>query len=110
MISRARRKMVTGLLLMTMALLASGCASDGSYSGTASVGVYGYGGYYGGYPGYYGGNVVVGAPMPPPGGMPPPNVRPPSPPHVSQLPSRPMPAPAPRPMPAARGGGGGGRR
>ena len=110
MIYLARRKVVTGLLLMTMALLASGCASDGSYSGTASVGVYGYGGYYGGYPGYYGGNVVVGAPMPPPGGMPPPNVRPPSPPHASQMPSRPMPAPAPRPMPAARGGGGGGRR
>ncbi|NTW60300.1 MAG: hypothetical protein HGA43_14185 [Nitrospirae bacterium] len=116
MISRARRKMVTGLLLMTMALLASGCASDGSYSGSASVGVYGYGGYYGGYPGYYGGNVVVGAPMPPPGGVrppggaPPPDVRPPAPPHASQMPARPMPAPAPRPMPAARGGGGGGRR
>jgi hypothetical protein len=121
MIYLACRKMVTGLLLMTMALLALGCASDGSYSGTASVGV--YGGYYGGYPGYYGGNVVVGAPMPPPGGMPPPtggvhppggapppSVRPPAPPHVSQMPSRPMPAPAPRPMPAARGGGGGGRR
>jgi hypothetical protein len=120
MISRSHRKVVTGLLLMTMALLASGCASDGSYSGTASVGVYGYGGYYGGYPGYYGGNVVVGAPMPPPGSMPPPpgGVHPPGgmpppgapPPHVSQMPSRPMPAPAPRPMPAARGGGGGGRR
>ena len=117
MISRARRKLVTGLLLMTMALLASGCASDGSYSGTASVGVYGYGGYYGGYPGYYGGNVVVGAPMPPPGGVhppggaPPPDVRPPAPPHASQLPSRPMPAPAPRPMPTGGGmRGGGGRR
>ena len=115
MISFDRRKVIIGLLLMTMALLASGCASDGSYSGSASVGVYGYG-YYGGYPGYYGGNVVVGAPMPPPGGMhppggaPPPNVRPPAPPQASQLPSRPMPAPAPRPMPAARGGGGGGRR
>jgi len=115
MISFDRRKVIIGLLLMTMALLASGCASDGSYSGSASVGVYGYG-YYGGYPGYYGNNVVVGAPMPPPGGMhppggaPPPNVRPPAPPQASQLPSRPMPAPAPRPMPAARGGGGGGRR
>jgi splicing factor 1 len=103
MISCARRKVVTGLLLMTMALLASGCASDGSSSGTASVGVYGYGGYYGGYPGYYGGNVVVGAPMPPPAGVHPPGGAPP---HASQLPSRPMPAPAPRPMPAARGGGG----
>jgi hypothetical protein len=116
MISFDRRKVIIGLLVMTMALLASGCASDGSYSGTASVGVYGYGGYYGGYPGYYGGNVVAGAPMPPPGGVhppggaPPPDVRPPAPPHASQMPSRPMPAPAPRPMPAARGGGGGGRR
>jgi hypothetical protein len=117
MIYLTRRKVVTGFLLMTMALLASSCASDGSYSGTATVGAYGYG-YYGGYPGYYGGDVIVGAPMPPPGAMPPPGgVRPPGgmqppapPPHVSQLPSRPMPAPAPRPMPAARGGGGGGRR
>jgi splicing factor 1 len=105
------RTTFVGLLLITMVLLASGCASDGSYSGQASVGVYGYG-YYGGYPGYYGGDVIVGAPMPPPGGvrppgaMPPPGARPPAPPpQVSQLPSRPMPAPAPRPMPA-RGGGG----
>jgi hypothetical protein len=103
---------VAGLLLL-MAILTTGCASDGTYSDTnVAVGVGVYGGYYGGYPGYYGGNVVVGAPMPPPGGMhppggaPPPNVRPPAPPHASQMPSRPMPAPAPRPMPAARGGGG----
>jgi len=105
------RTAFVGLLLMMMVLLASGCASDGSYSGQASVGVYGYG-YYGGYPGYYGGDVIVGAPgypggVRPPGVAPPPGARPPAPPHVSQLPSRPMPAPAPRP---ARGGGGGGRR
>src|SRR5512139_1171722 len=104
MISFARGKVVTGLLLMTMVLLASGCASDGSYSGSASVGVYGYG-YYGGYPGYYGNNVVVGAPVHPGGVRPPGGMPPAPPPHVSQLPSRPMPAPAPRPMPA-RGGGG----
>ena len=114
----ARRKAFAVLLLMTMALLASGCASDGTYSQT-QVGVYGAG-YYGAYPGYYHGDVIVGAPMPPPGAMPPPGgVRPPggmpppggAPPHVSQLPSRPLPAPAPRPMPAGGGmRGGGGRR
>ena len=102
------RMAFAGPLLITMVLLAPGCASNGSYSGSASVGVYGYG-YYGGYPGYYGGDVIVGAPVPPggvrpPGGAPPPGVRPPAPPQASQLPSRPMPAPAPRPMP--RGGGG----
>jgi hypothetical protein len=97
------RTAFAGLLLMTMVLLASGCASNGSYSGQASVGV--YGGYYGGYPGYYGGDVIVGAPVYP-GGVPPTAGRPVAPPpHASQLPSRPMPAPAPRPMPA-RGGGG----
>jgi hypothetical protein len=101
----ARRKAFTGLLLMAMALLAPGCASDGTYYQT-QVGVYGYG-YYGAYdPGYYRGDVIVGAPGPPVGvHPPPPGARPPAPPHVSQLPSRPMPAPAPRPMPA-RGGGG----
>ena len=71
MISLARRKAFTGLLLMTTVLLASGCASGGSYSGSASVGVYGGYGYYGGYPGYYGGNVVVGAPVHPGGVRPP---------------------------------------
>jgi len=97
------------LLLVVIALFASGCASDGSYSGTATVGVYGYG-YYGGYPGYYGSNVVVGAPGYP-GGVPPAGGRPGvPPPHVSQMPSRPMPAPAPRPMPSGGGRGGGGRR
>jgi hypothetical protein len=117
----ARRKAYTVLLLMTMALLASGCASDGTYSQTqVAVGVYGAG-YYGAYPGYYHGDVIVGAPMPPPGTMPPPGgVRPPGgmpppggapPPHVSQMPARPLPAPAPRPMPAGGGmRGGGGRR
>ena len=124
----ARRKAYTVLLLMTMALLASGCASDGgTYSQTqVGVGVYGAG-YYGAYPGYYHGDVIVGAPLPPPGGvyppggMPPPGgVRPPGgmpppggapPPHVSQMPARPLPAPAPRPMPAGGGmRGGGGRR
>ena len=104
----AIRTSFAGMLLMTMVLLASGCASDGSYSGSASVGVYGSG-YYGGYPGYYGGDVIVGVPVypggvRPPAGTPPPGVRPPAPPQASQLPSRPMPAPAPRPMP--RGGGG----
>ena len=97
--SLSDRMVYAVLLLMTMALFAPGCASDGSYSGSASVGVYGYG-YYGGYPGYYGSNVVVGAPVHP-GGVQPPGARPPQ---ASQLPSRPMPAPAPRPMP--RGGGG----
>jgi hypothetical protein len=96
-------KVFTGFLLMTIALLASGCASDGTYS-SAQVDVYGYGNY-GAYPGYYGGDVIVGAPMNP-GGVRPPGAVSPAPPHVSQLPSRPMPAPAPRPMPAARGGGG----
>lgn len=106
--THAVRTVFIGLLLMMMVLLASGCASDGSYSGQASVGVYGYG-YYGGYPGYYGGDVIVGAPVHP-GGVPPTAGRPSAPPpHASQMPSRPMPAPAPRPMPA-RGGGGGGRR
>lgn len=118
----ARKKAFTVLLLMTMALVASGCASDGTHSQT-QVGVYGYG-YYGGYPGYYHNDVIVGVPLPPPGvvpppgGMPPPGgvrppggTRPPEPPHVSQLPSRPLPAPAPRPMPAGGGmRGGGGRR
>ena len=103
------RMVFTGLLVLTIALLASGCASNGNYSGSASVGVYGGYGYYGGYPGYYGSNVVVGAPVHP-GGVPPSAGRPSAPPpQASQLPSRPMPAPAPRPMPA-RGGGGGGRR
>ncbi len=106
--THAVRTVFIGLLLMMMVLLASGCASDGSYSGQTSVGVYGYG-YYGGYPGYYGGDVIVGAPVHP-GGVPPTAGRPSAPPpHASQMPSRPMPAPAPRPMPA-RGGGGGGRR
>jgi hypothetical protein len=97
----------TGLLLMALALLALGCASDGTYSETyVEVGVYGGYGYYGApYPGYYGGDVIVGVPGPPVGVHPPPGARPPAPPHVSQLPSRPLPAPAPRPMPA-RGGGG----
>jgi hypothetical protein len=103
MISPAHRKVFTGLLLMAMVLLAPGCASDGNYSGAASVDVYGYG-YYGGS-GYYGGDVIVGAPVHP-GGVRPPGAISPAPPHVSQLPSRPMPSPAPRPMPAARGGGG----
>ena len=103
---------VAGLLLL-MAILTTGCASDGTYSNTTvAVGVSGgyYGGYYGAHPGYYGGNVVVGTPMPPPGGVRPPGgAPPPAPPHVSQMPARPLPAPAPRPMPAARGGGGGRR-
>jgi hypothetical protein len=100
------------LLLMMAAVFAPGCASNGSYSGSASVGVYGGYGYYGGYPGYYGGNVVVGAPVHP-GGVPPSAGGPSAPPpHASQMPSRPMPAPAPRPMPSGGGGGrgGGGRR
>jgi hypothetical protein len=101
-------KVFTGLLLLTMALLATGCVSDGSYT-QAQVGVYGYG-YPGGYPGYYHGDVIVGAPVPPPGAVRPPGGAPAPPPHVSQLPSRPLPAPAPRPMPAARPMGGGGRR
>lgn len=121
--SHAAGKAFTVLLVMTMVLLASGCASDGTYSDTqVAVGVYGYG-YYGAYPGYYHGDVIVGAPLPPPGHVPPPGVVPPpgggrppvtpapAPPHVSQLPSRPLPAPAPRPMPAGGGmRGGGGRR
>jgi hypothetical protein len=99
-------KIFTVLLLLTMVLLAPGCASDGSYT-QAQVGVYGYG-YPGGYPGYYHGDVIVGAPLPPPGAVRPPGGAPP--PHASQLPARPLPAPAPRPMPAARPMGGGGRR
>jgi len=98
---------IIGLLaLAALALFGPGCASDGG-SSQAQVDIYGYG-YYGAYPGYYGGDVIVGAPVHP-GGMPPPGARPPAPPHVSQMPSRPMPAPAPRPMPAAPRGGGGRR-
>ena len=96
------------LLLTTLAILAAGCASGGT--STQVYGSYGYyGGYYPGYDPYYHGDVIVGVPPPPPGGVrpPPPDMRPPAPPHVSQLPSRPLPAPAPRPTPRAapRGGG-----
>jgi hypothetical protein len=106
----AGRKAFSGLLLTAMALVASGCASDGTYTET-HVGAYGYYGGY--YPGYYHGDVIYGVPPPPPpvvvppppGGMPPPG-RPPVPPPAvrppTQLPARPLPAPAPRPMPMRR--------
>jgi len=97
---------IIGFVLLTgVAVLAGGCASGGT--STHVYGSYGYyGGYYGPHGPYYGGDVIVGVP---PGGVapqPPPS-RPQSPPHVSQLPSRPLPSPAPRPAPRAapRGGG-----
>ncbi|HTP06344.1 MAG TPA: hypothetical protein VMM54_14450 [Nitrospirota bacterium] len=90
----ARRKAFIGLLLMVIALLATACASDGTYY-QSQVGVYEYG-YYGAYdPGYYRGDVIVGAPRPPVGVTP-------APPHAAQMPARPLPSPAPRPMPARR--------
>jgi hypothetical protein len=104
-----RDLLLRGIIFAGLAIFAAGCAS-GDYSGQSSVYVSGYYGYND--PMYYGYGAPVPPPppgvMPPPGGMPP-GARPPAPPpHVSQLPSRPMPAPAPRPMPAR--GGGGGRR
>jgi len=98
----ARRKAFIGLLLMVIALLATACASDGTYY-QSQVGVYEYG-YYGAYdPGYYRGDVIVGAPRPPVGVSPRPPVGvTPAPPHAAQMPARPLPSPAPRPMPARR--------
>jgi len=94
------------LLLIAVTILAAGCASGGT--STQVYASYGYyGGYYPGYDPYYHGDVIV-TPPPPPAVERPPGERPPaSPPHVSQLPSRPLPAPAPRPTPRAapRGGG-----
>jgi len=92
-----------GLLAAVAAALVGGCATDGGGSASVGVGVsYGYGVYYGSaccYDNWYGGGSIdVG----------PPDARPPStpgggrPPHVSNLPSR--------PMPPSRPAGGGGRR
>ena len=87
-----------GLLLMAMALLASGCASDGASSYSQTQVGYGYYGAYG--PGYYydddhHGDGTVTSP-------PPSAARPSLPPHVSTLPARPLPRPSPRPTPRRR--------
>jgi hypothetical protein len=93
----AGKRAFVGLLLMSMALLVLGCASDGtsSYSQTED-------GYYGVYgPGYYyddhdhhddGGGTS----------RPPPTAKPSPPPRPTQLPARPLPRPAPRPAPRRR--------
>lgn len=78
-----------GLLLVGMAFLALGCASDGtsSYSQTQ---VHYYGVYGSGY--YYYGHHHDNRP-------PPPTAKPPRPERPTQLPARPLPRPAPRPAP-----------
>ena len=79
-----------GLLVMVIALLANGCASDGT-SGYSETHVF-YD-YYGGYgAGYYDRDVIVV----PPRDSRPPTVRPSPPPRPSHLPARPLPRPAPR--------------
>ena len=84
-----------GLLLMAMALLASGCASDGASSYSQTQGGYGYYGAYG--PGYYHDHDDVIVTSPPPSAA-----RPSLPPRASTLPARPLPRPSPRPTPRRR--------
>ena len=77
-------------LLVVMALMVAGCASDGSSGYHQTEVVYGV---YGGYgAGYYHNDVIV-TPRPP---SQPPAVKPSPPPHASTLPARSLPRPAPR--------------
>ena len=97
----AGKRAFVGLLLMAVALLASGCASDGTSSYSQTEVGYGYYGVYG--PEYYHDHdhydVTVNPPPSSAASPRPPADRPSAPPHVSQLPSRPLPSPAPRPTP-----------
>ena len=80
----------SGLLVMALALLATGCALDGASGYTETYVGYGF---YGGYGmGYYDHDVIV---TPPPASRPP-DVRPSPPPRPTHLPARPLPRPAPR--------------
>ena len=79
-----------GLLVLVMALLATGCASDGTSDYHQTQVVYGV---YGGYgAGYYHSDVIVTRPP----SSQPPAVKPSPPPRASQLPARSVPRPAPR--------------
>lgn len=78
--------MFLGLLVVVIAVLATGCASNGNDYQQTQV-TYGF---YGGYgTGYYDNDIIVN----PPPSQPPSVNRPP---HASQLPARSVPRPAPR--------------
>ena len=80
----------SGLMLVVIVLLATGCASDGPSDYPQTQVVYGV---YGGYgAGYYHNDIIVTPPQP----SHPPAVKPSPPAHASQLPARNLPRPAPR--------------